>query len=371
MVEVEHITVTPVRVPLAQTVYASGKAFSHRDYLLVDVRCTDGSWGIGFSYVGTGGGRAAASATQELLVPEVLGQDPHATEYLWQRMYRATLIQGRAGLVMNGLSAIDIALWDHNARAAGLPLYRYLGGRQDKPRLRAYASGGYHAGSRDVEALRDELSSYIDMGFSAVKIKAGHLGVKEEERRLQVARDVLGEDRLLMLDLYNAFDDYASALPFVHMCRHYKPYWIEDPFSPDDLDNYARLASQIPEPIATGEFHYSRFTFKHIITSGAATILQAEAPRCGGITEWRKIAALAAGYGVTMSPCWFHQVHVQLLPTISNPLFLEYFVGDAIFNFDQLIDAPLSVTEGYATPPTTPGLGFSFDPHAVKAFALT
>jgi len=155
------------------------------------------------------------------------------------------------------------------------------------------------------------------------------------------------------------------------MCRHYKPYWIEDPFGPDDLDNYARLASQIPEPIATGEFHYSRFTFKHIITTGAATILQAEAPRCGGITEWRKIAALAAGYGVTMSPCWFHQVHVQLLPTISNALFLEYFVGDAIFNFDQLVDAPLSVTEGYATPPTRHGLGFSFDPYAVKAFALT
>jgi L-alanine-DL-glutamate epimerase-like enolase superfamily enzyme len=97
MVEVEHVTVTPVRVPLAQTVDAPGKAFRHRDYVLVDLRCTDGSWGIGFSYAGTGGGRAAASAAQELLVPEVLGQDPHATEYLWQRMYRATLIQGQAG----------------------------------------------------------------------------------------------------------------------------------------------------------------------------------------------------------------------------------------------------------------------------------
>jgi L-alanine-DL-glutamate epimerase-like enolase superfamily enzyme len=365
-----EIQVTPVRVPLDRPVSASGIEWRFRDYVLVTVTCEDGSYGIGFSYVGTGGGRAAAIAAQELLVPHAMGQDPRGVRSVWDRMYRSTLIQGRAGLVMNGLSAIDIALWDRNARAAGLPLHGYLGAGGDQKSVAAYASGGYYAEGKGPEELAEEIAGYTAMGFTAVKIKAGLLSVAEEEKRVRAVRDVIGGEGLLLLDLYNSWDDLSGAMPFIHMCRRYHPYWIEDPFLPDDLDNFARLAERIPEPLATGEFHCGRFSFKHIVETGAASIIQPEAPRCGGITEWLRIAGMAAGHGIAVSPCWFHQLHVHLVPSIANGLFVEYFADDTVLNFDRLIDRPLSIRNGTIELPQGPGLGFDFVVEAVDAFAL-
>ena len=370
MTVVREIQVTPVRVPLDRPVSASGKEFRFRDYLLVEVICEDGSTGIGFSYVGTGGGRAAAIAARELLVPEVIGEDPRGVQSIWDRMYRSTLIQGRAGLVMNGLSAIDIALWDRNARVAGMPLYRFLGASGNQESVPAYASGGYYTDGKGPNELAEEIASYKAKGFTAVKIKAGRLSVKEEERRVQAVRDVIGPDGLMLLDMYNAWNDLSAAMPFIDMYRQYNPYWIEDPFMPDDLDNFARLAARIPEPLATGEFHYGRFNFKHIIESGAASIIQPEAPRCGGITEWRRIAALGAGHGIAVSPCWFHQLHVHLLPSITNGLFAEYFADNTVLNFNRLIDTTLTVKDGAIELPKGPGVGFDFVPEAVGAFTL-
>ncbi|HBY99124.1 MAG: mandelate racemase/muconate lactonizing enzyme family protein [Ardenticatenaceae bacterium] len=370
MTYVREIKVTPVRVPLERPVAAAGKVFQYRDYLLVELTCEDGSAGIGFSYVGTGGGRAAASATKELLLPEVIGADPAGVEAIWERVYRATLIQGRAGLVMNGLSAIDIALWDRNASVAGLPLYRFLGGGGAQVTVPAYASGGYYADGKGPKELAEEIAAYAAQGFKAVKIKAGRLTVKEEERRVQAVRDVIGPDGCLLLDLYNAWTTLSEAMPYITMYRQYNPYWIEDPFMPDDLDNLARLAERITEPLATGEFHYTRFSFKHIIRAGV-TILQPEAPRCGGITEWRRIAALASAQGIAISPCWFHQLHVHLLPSIPNGLFVEYFPDNTILNFGQLIDTSCTIVDGAIQLPRRPGVGFRFVPEAVAAFRLT
>lgn len=370
MTVIRAVQVTPVRVPIDRPVYAAGIQWRFRDYILVVVACRDGSSGIGFSYVGTGGGRAAAIAAQELLVPEVLGQDPRGVQSIWERMYRSTLIQGRAGLVMNGLSAIDIAVWDRNARVAEVPLYRFLGASGDPRSVPAYASGGYYAEGKGPDQLAEEIAGYKTAGFSAVKIKAGLLSVREEERRVQAVKDVLAPGDLLMLDLYNAWDDVSAAMPYIDMYRQYDPYWIEDPFLPDDLDNFSRLASRIPEPLATGEFHCGLHSFRRIIESGAATIIQPEAPRCGGITEWRRIAALASGCGIAVSPCWFHQLHIHLVPTAANALFVEYFADDTVLNFNRLINTRITVRNGALELPEGPGVGFEFVPEAIDEFAL-
>jgi L-alanine-DL-glutamate epimerase-like enolase superfamily enzyme len=370
MNSVRNIKVTPVRVPLEPPVSAAGKEFCYRDYILVELNCEDGSTGIGFSYVGTGGGRAAAIAARELLVPEVIGQDPRAVEAIWDRMYRSTLIQGRAGIVMNGLSAIDIALWDRNARVHGMPLWRFLGASGERNSVPAYASGGYYSEEKRPDELAEEITSYRARGFTAVKIKTGRFSVKEEEKRVRVVRDIIGPDGLLLLDLYNAWNDLSAAMPYIKMYQEYDPYWFEDPFLPDEFDNFARLAAHIPEPVATGEFHYSRSTFKHIIQSGAASIIQPEAPRCGGITEWRRIANMAAGHSVAVSPCWFHHIHVHLVASTPNGLFVECFMDDSILNFDRLIDTALSIKDGTVELPSDAGVGFHFLPEMVREFSL-
>ncbi|MDA1330557.1 MAG: mandelate racemase/muconate lactonizing enzyme family protein [Chloroflexi bacterium] len=370
MTHVENVQITPVRVPLEKPMSAAGKTFAYRDYLLVELTCSDGSGGIGFSYVGTGGGRAAAMAAEELLVPVVIGEDPAGITLIWDRMYHSTIIQGRAGLLMNGLSAIDIALWERNARAAGMPLYRYLGGNGKQRTVPAYASGGYYAAGKGLDELAEEINTYKALGFTAVKIKTGRLSVNEEEERIRLVREIIGSDGLLLLDFYNAWNNISAALPYIHMAQRYNPFWIEDPFMPYDLENYIRLAQRIPEPLATGEFHFGLHEFKQIITTGAATIIQAEAPRCGGITEWQRIAALASAYGTMVSPCWFHQLHAHLLPSIPNGLFVEYFPDNSILNFGCLIDSDYDVENGAIILPQGDGIGFRFIPEAVAEYRL-
>lgn len=364
------IKVKSVRAPLEKPVAAFGMMFTYRDYLLVNIECSDGSNGIGFSYVGVGGGEAAAAATQDLLVQHVLGKNPWETTAIWQDMYNATLIQGRAGIVMNGLSAIDIALWDRNAKKAGVPLHQFLGGKSEP--IQAYASGGYYSEGKGLDGLAKEVESWMELGFKAVKIKTGKLSIKEEKARLETVRNIIGDDVLLMLDLYNAMPNLGIACQYLDMASEFNPYWIEDPFTPDDIENFIALSKRTSIPLATGEFHYSPYMFKHIIESGAAQILQTEAPRCGGITEWRKIALMASGHGVTMNPCWFHQLHAHLVPSIPNKHFVEYFPDTSVLNFDNLIKGDtVQLKDGYLHLSQKLGIGFEFNESVIDSLPHT
>jgi L-alanine-DL-glutamate epimerase-like enolase superfamily enzyme len=126
----------------------------------------------------------------------------------------------------------------------------------------------------------------------------------------------------------------------------YDPYWIEEPFSPDQIDNHAKLAAAISIPVATGEIEAGRWRFKELLDKQAASILQADAAVCGGITEFRRIAALADCYGVTMCPHWFHDLHVHLVAASPNGQFVEYFPDGKVFNFCEIIDRQLEVRDG-------------------------
>jgi L-alanine-DL-glutamate epimerase-like enolase superfamily enzyme len=169
----------------------------------------------------------------------------------------------------------------------------------------------------------------------------------------------------LMLDANNAWSDLPTALRFMKRVEPYDPYWIEEPFSPDDIENHARLAELTPVPVATGEIEAGRWRHKELLEQGAAAILQTDAAVCGGITEFRRISAVADVYGVTMSPHWFHDLHVHLVAATPNARFVEYFPDDAVLNFRRLIDRQLEVHKGRLRLPSLPGLGFNFDEEIV------
>lgn len=359
-----------VRVPLEQSLAFSTRGVTARDYSLVRVRDQDGVEGIGFNYAGSTGGPVVTAAVRELLARVVVGEDPYRVEGLWREMYQEALLHGRTGATMRALSALDTALWDHNARAAGLPLWRLLGGvhREVVP---AYASGGYYLDGKTPELLADEMRGYVKAGFPAVKIKVGRLDPAQEEQRVAAAREAIGPDVLLMLDANNAWPDLATALRSVRRFEPYDPYWIEEPFSPDDLANHARLARATSIPVATGEVEAGRWRFKEMLDQQAAAILQTDAAVAGGVTEFRRIAATAASYGVPVCPHWFHDLHVHLVGSTPNAQFVEYFPDASVLNFRKLIDRQLEVRGGRLVLPTVPGLGFDFDKHAVQRYQLT
>ncbi|MFQ6022617.1 MAG: mandelate racemase/muconate lactonizing enzyme family protein [Acidiferrobacterales bacterium] len=369
MNKITSLRACTLRVPLDHaTAFATRKVLA-RDYTLVEVVSDDDHMGIGFCYCGSTAGTLVTLAVRELLAPVVLGQDPYRVEGLWQELYQETLLHGRTGAVMRALSAIDMALWDRNARAAGLPLYKYLGAYTTDA-VPAYASGGYYLEGKTPKMLGEELAAHVAMGFRAVKIKVGRLGLKEEEVRIAAARSAIGADVLLMLDANNAWSDLVTALQYINMYEQYDPYWIEEPFSPDDVDNHARLAQRTIIPVATGEIEAGRWRFKELLEKGAAAILQPDAAVCGGITEFRRIAATAASFGITLCPHWFHDLHVHLVASTPNATFVEFFPDDQVLNFRRLIDTQLQMKDGKLVLAEGPGLGFNFEPEAIEQYAI-
>lgn len=368
MAKIDSISVATARVPLSVATSFATRTVSARDYGLVKVRA-GGVEGIGFCYAGSSGGILVAQAVEQLLAPLLIGSDTHLVEGLWQRMFQETVLHGRAGSVMRAISIVDCALWDLNARAAQLPLYRYLGAAMDEA-VPAYASGGYYLPGKTPKKLGAEMAGYVKAGFRAVKMKVGRLSPAEEEARVRTARKAVGPDVKLMLDANNAWHDVPTAMQYVRRFEPYDPYWIEEPFFPDDIDNHARLAKLTRITVATGEIGTGRWHFKEILDKGAAQILQADALVCGGVSEWRKIAATAASYGATVCPHWFHDLHVHLVAATSNARYVEFFPDDQVLNFRRLIDTQLTQRNGALVLPKTPGLGFRFDEKAIERYSL-
>ena len=364
---IESVSVAVCEVPLDRVTSFSTRTVSSRHYGLVKVRSRDGHEGIGFCYVGSRAGGILKSAVELLLGPLLIGQESLRTEGLWQMLYQEALLQGRAGTVMRGVSILDTALWDLNARSAGLPLHDYLGSLHRESVI-AYASGGYYLDGKTPAKLGEEVAGYVAKGFKAVKIKTGRLSPKEEEARIAAARDAIGPDVYLMLDANNAWSDLPTALEYMRRFEPYDPYWIEEPFSPDAIDLHARLASRTPVTVATGEIEVGRWRFRELIDAGGAEILQADAAVCGGISEWRKIAAHADSRGVTVSPHWFHDLHAPLVAATPNARFVEFFLDDQVLNFRRLIDNQLGFKDGHVVLHQTPGLGFGFDEAAVSRY---
>jgi L-alanine-DL-glutamate epimerase-like enolase superfamily enzyme len=368
MPTIDSIRVATARVPLANVTSFATRTVSARDYGLVKVQAGGGE-GIGFCYAGSSGGTLVAHTVEHLLAPILLGRDSLLVEGLWQRMFEDTVLQGRAGSVMRAISILDCALWDLNARAAKLPLYKYLGAALER-KVPAYASGGYYLAGKTPKKLGQEMAGYVKAGFRAVKMKVGRLSPKEEETRVKAVREAVGPEVELMLDANNAWRDLPTAMRYMERFELYDPYWIEEPFFPDDIDNHARLAKLTRVTVATGEIGTGRWHFKEILDKGAAQILQTDALVCGGVSEWRRIAATAASYGVTVCPHWFHDLHAHLVAATPNARYVEFFPDDQVLNFRLLVDRQLKVEDGMLVLPSSPGLGFGFDEKAVTRYAL-
>jgi L-alanine-DL-glutamate epimerase-like enolase superfamily enzyme len=366
---IKRVEARLVRMPLEVTTSFATRSVNTRDYVLVRV-ISDDAVGLGYTYAGSSAGSIALEAVLALLSPLIVGKSALTVEGHWERMYRDALLHGRSGAVMRALSAIDIALWDHNARAVGLPLWQFLGAYTDGF-VDCYASGGYYREGKSPEHLAAELAGYAAQGFKAVKMKVGLRGLEEEERRIAAARRSIGPNVRLFLDANNAWPDLFTALPFIRRFEQHAPDWLEEPFSPDDIESHARLVTSTSIPIATGEIEAGRWRFRALLDARATHVLQADALVCGGITEWRRICGLASSYGVPVYPHAWHDVHVHLAASQPNSALAEYFVDQQIVCTQPLFDRELKPQGGRIALPTEPGLAFEFNDETLARYGTT
>jgi L-alanine-DL-glutamate epimerase-like enolase superfamily enzyme len=365
----ESIEAEAVFVPLAAPTAFSTRELKGREYVIVRVVDQGGASGVGYTYAGDTGGLWLRNGIEELLAPRLRGRSIFAIEETWESIFRDLLLLGRRGALLRMLSAVEIAHWDLLAKRAGLPLRYLLGGSQDN--VAAYASGGYYRPGDPCDNVAAELGRYQELGFTDFKLKFGGLPLEEDLERVATARRVLEPGARLALDINNGWQTLAQAMRAVEALRTFDIWWIEEPFLPDDVANHCRLAARSSIAIATGEIEATRWGFAQLLREHAAHILQPDACVAGGISEWRRIAALAAAHDIPVAPHWHANLHAQLAAATPSCITVEYFALDeGIYNFERLVANPLTIDNGRITLGDETGIGVELDWDAVARHAI-
>jgi L-alanine-DL-glutamate epimerase-like enolase superfamily enzyme len=355
-----------------------------RDALLVQVSTDAGLVGIGESAVHSNSMAIIAAAVKEL-ASWIIGENPLYVERIWEKLYRQSMQYGRRGVSIMALSGIDIALWDIIGQAAKLPLYKILGGFQDK--VLAYASGGFYAEGKGIDALVAEMCGHVDRGFSAVKMKIGrrpspllhkceicYTDLKEDLNRVKAVREAIGEKIVLMLDANNAWDAKA-AIRIIQELEVFKPYFIEEPLPTDDIEGSAIVAHAVDIPIAGYETAYTHFEFRDLIEQRAVDIVQPDVSWGGGITGARKIATIAAAHNMLCIPHSFSSA-INLMATLH---FVASIPNSQYIEFDQnpnglrteLLTEPIEINpSGVLSLPDGPGLGVKLNQKTVSRLRI-
>lgn len=339
--------------PLERPLLTSRSDGRQRTHFLVRVVTDAGVTGLGESLGAPGVLRAIV---QEHLAPRVVGADPFDTAALYRRMVEGDVLWDQKGALVCGASAIEIACWDVKGKALGVPVCQLLGGRLND-RLEAYASDLFWAAP---EAMARDAARWVAQGFRIVKCHLGRLPPAEETARIRAMREAIGPDVGLMIDVNCAYD-YAQALDAARRWAELDIFWLEEPLSPYLVDALGRLAERIDIPIAAGENEFTVHGFKPLFDRGAVDYAMPDVGRAGGLGETQRICAVAAAYGVTVSPHSFASgVHLaatlHLMAATPNTRFLEYDVA-RMSVMDELFVEPLKVEAGNVRVPETPGLG--------------
>jgi D-arabinonate dehydratase len=364
-VKITAIRTYRTQLPLPEVVHAAGYEIRSRDYQFVRIDTDAGISGWGYTL---GRGADVAAVVDRNLVPLLLGENPLLNEHVWEKLYRGTLFIGQKGMVVRAISMVDIALWDIKARQARLPLAYLLGGNSETVPVNAV--GGYYRDSATLDCLGDEVRALADSGYWGVKIAAGGIDPREDDRRLAAAREALGPAGRLMADVNWCWTDWKQAL---RRARDWEPFnlrWIEEPFPPEQLDSRRQFRRMATTPVALGDEQYGRWTFRGWIENQAVDILRPDATVTGGITEYIKIAALAACHDLPVAPHYYPDVHVHLAAAFPHTLCIETFdERSGIDSFHLIRKRPLRAEHGMMRVPDEPGLGLIVNEDALERYA--
>jgi len=366
-----HFCTNPM--DLLQLPQASMGTFTFHGWLVVEIFTDDGLAGIGNAALAP---QVTKQTIDLYLKPLLINQNPWDIEFLWQHMYRKTMAFGRKGIGMAAISAVDIALWDLLGKSAKQPVYRLLGGRT-KPRIPVYASRLY---ATELSVLAAEAKRYKEEGYKAMKLRFGWgpvdgaAGMQHNVDLVRTVRETVGSDIDVMADAYMGWTlDYAKRM--LPLLEPFHLRWLEEPVIPDDVQGYAELKSYGRIPIAGGEHEFTLYGFRDLLQARAVDYIQFDTNRVGGITQARKIAALAEAYSVPVIPHagQMHNYHV-VMASLNSPM-AEYFpmvdveVGNELFWY--LFEGEPKSKDGFIDlDDNVPGLGLTIDEEKLQDFEV-
>ena len=305
-----------------------------------------------------------ADLVKNRLKPILIGRDPLDIEDLWQEMFLQMRGAGRKGLCLVALSAVDIALWDLKGKILNLPLYKIFGG--SKKFIPTYSSGGWT--SYTMEELLNEMKSFVDLGYTTIKMKVGvefGKNIKEDARRVRAVREMVGPKIDIIIDANNVWDS-GTAVRFAELIKDCDVAAFEEPVCADDIPGLGRIRKSINIPLATGEHEYTKHGMRDLLVGNAVDIVQLDATKAGGITEMLKVSAMCQAWNLLFAPHCFEILHMHLLSVAPNAFKLEkLFLFNGIMrrcikNYPEPVNGILEI-------PDLPGLGLDFDIEWIKA----
>jgi D-galactarolactone cycloisomerase len=366
-----HVLEAKLREPFAY----SRAWYDTRMAMIVEIETDTGLTGWGECY----GPAWMTEAVVRNIAPWLIGADPLQTEVIWQDIYARLRDHGQKGLVIQGLSGIDIALWDIKGKHFSAPVHQLMGGPV-RTEVQAYATGLYRRRSGDpLKYLPEEAAGYVAEGFRAVKLKVG-FGIAEDAAVTRAVREAIGPEIGLMVDANHAYDAVAA----IKLGRLIEPLdigWFEEPVPPEDLAGHKAVKAALTIPVASGECEFTRFGFREVLVQGAMDIIQPDTCSAGGLSECKKIADMAAAFGVRYNPhCWGTGIGLaaalQLMGVLPTHTPTSLAPAQPIFEFDRtehpirqaILQEPIEHSGGVVQIPTGPGQGIEINRDALARF---
>jgi L-rhamnonate dehydratase len=365
-------------IVLRQPQLDDGIADGSQDDILIKVHTDEGIVGIGEvdsapEAVAALVARRSSHAIAGSLTDVLVGEDPRDVEQLWQKMYRALIYVGRRGIALHAISGIDIALWDIRGKAEGKPVHE-LAGRKQRDRVRAYAS---RLMPDTPEDTFEAVASLRADGFTAVKLGWGPLGRDpgHDVALAEAAKEAAGDADILIDAGLGYGADTSTAIYVARELERIGVFWLEEPFEPDEYEAYATLADEVDIRVAAGEQETTVWGFRELIERGHVDLVQPDVTRCGGITEWLRIADLARTLGVEIVPhAWKSGIvkaaSLQCNAVIPEALFQEYCVADTPINRSLTVETLPLEDDGTVLVPTAPGIGVTLDDDVVERYRV-
>jgi len=340
--------------------------------ILVRMQTDEGVEGIGIatSYTPI---EAAINAFKSGIANLVIGADPLAPERLYQKIFALTSqrIASEKGWAREAIvrisAAVDIAAWDIVGKVAGLPLYRLFGGYRNE--VPCYVTCAYYRDGKDMAELRDEMQMLKAQGHTGFKGKVGGLSLKEDVERMALVREVIGDDKELMVDVNRGWD-LATAIEGARLLEPLRPRWLEEPVRwADDRRELKLLAQQTRIPLSAGESELTSYGCRALLEEQAIQILQFDCTMMGGFTEGRKLAALCELNHVQVAPHHDCFIHAHIVAASPAGCIVESFTDPERDPLQaELFEDPPRIAGGWLTLKESPGLGLELSEAALKKY---
>jgi L-alanine-DL-glutamate epimerase-like enolase superfamily enzyme len=312
----------------------------------------------------TGAPEVLQTILQKELKPILMGQDPAFPRRLRSDMWKALEYAGVQGMNTFAISTVEIAVWDIVAKAFGVPGYKILGAYQDTCPVYSMC-GWYYPNDDDLSQYKKAVEDAFEEGFSGAKIKVGRFSLQDDEKRIKLAMEIAGPNRRIMVDANQKFL-VPEAIQRGKVYQEMGAYWYEEPLVPYDHAGYAQVAEELEIRVAGGENEYTKYAFADLIQRRCVDVVQPDARRAGGISEWMEIAAIADAAKLPVASHGGGPVDLQLLLCMQNAIYME----SGSFKGTGSTLERLRMVNSAVLAPERPGMGSELRPEYLQKFKV-